>query len=237
MKKIALLGKPNVGKSSLFNRIAKERTAITSEVSGTTRDIKEKNVLIGDKEAVIVDTGGLDDSNELFKKVKEKSLKAAKEADIIIYMVDGKLLPDDEDRKIFFELQKLNKPLALVVNKVDNEKLKEQAWEFLSFGAENFFTISVSHNREVGKLLDWLEKFLPQKEEVLTEDEEEDFEDFLQSLEEEENEKEEENNEIKVAIIGRVNVGKSSLLNALLGEERAVVSEVAGTTIDPVDDY
>ncbi len=237
MKKIALLGKPNVGKSSLFNRIAKERTAITSEVSGTTRDIKEKNVLIGDKEAVIVDTGGLDDSNELFKKVKEKSLKAAKEADIIIYMVDGKLLPDDEDRKIFFELQKLNKPLALVVNKVDNEKLKEQAWEFLSFGAENFFTISVSHNREIGKLLDWLEKFLPQKEEVLTEDEEEDFEDFLQSLEEEENEKEEENNEIKVAIIGRVNVGKSSLLNALLGEERAVVSEVAGTTIDPVDDY
>ncbi len=235
MRKIALLGKPNVGKSSLFNRIAKKRDAITSEVSGTTRDIKESEVLINDKEAIIVDTGGLDDSNELFKKVKEQSLKAAKEADIIIYMVDGKFLPDDEDKKIFFELQKLNKPLALVVNKVDNEKIKEAAWEFLSFGAENFFTISVSHNREVGKLLDWIEKFLPQKEEVLIPDREENLEDFLEKMEKEEDK--EEDKEIKVAIIGRVNVGKSSLLNALVGQERAVVSEIAGTTIDPVNDY
>jgi len=241
MKKIALLGKPNVGKSSLFNRIAKQRTAITSEVSGTTRDINEKEVIIGDKEAIIIDTGGLDESNELFKKVKEKSLKAAKEADIILYMVDGKYLPDDEDKSIFFKLQKLNKPIALIVNKVDNEKEEERAWEFLSFGAENFFTVSVSHNRGVGKLLEWLEKFLPQSV-TIEEDEEEDFESFLISLEEEkskteENITDEEDKEIKVAIIGRVNVGKSSLLNALLKEERAVVSEVAGTTIDPVNDY
>ncbi len=236
MKKIALLGKPNVGKSSLFNRIAKQRTAITSEVSGTTRDINEKEVTIRDKEAVIIDTGGLDESNELFKKVKEQSLKAAKEADIILYMVDGKYLPDDEDRKIFFELQKLNKPIALIVNKIDNEKQEERAWEFLSFGAENTFFISVSHNRGVEKLLDWIEKFLPQTL-TLEEDEEDDFESFLLSLEEEKEEQEEESNEIRVAIIGRVNVGKSSLLNALLKEERAVVSEIAGTTIDPVNDY
>ncbi len=234
MRKIAILGKPNVGKSSLFNRIVRKRDAITSEVSGTTRDIKEEIAKIGEKEALIVDTGGLDESDTLFKKVKEKSLKAAKEADIILYVVDGKTLPDDEDKKIFFELQKLNKPLALVVNKIDNDKLKEHSWEFLSFGAKNFFTISVSHNREVGKLLDWIEKFLPESE-ILKEDTEEDLEEFLESLKEEK--EKEENNEIKVAIIGRVNVGKSSLLNSLLKEERAVVSEIAGTTIDPVNDY
>ena len=236
MRKIAILGKPNVGKSSLFNRIVRKRDAITSEVSGTTRDIKEEIAKIGEKEALIVDTGGLDESDTLFKKVKEKSLKAAKEADIILYVVDGKTLPDDEDKKIFFELQKLNKPLALVVNKIDNDKLKERSWEFLSFGAKNFFTISVSHNREVGKLLDWIEKFLPESE-ILKEDTEEDLEEFLESLKEEKEEEKEKNNEIKVAIIGRVNVGKSSLLNSLLKEERAVVSEIAGTTIDPVNDY
>ncbi len=236
MRKIAILGKPNVGKSSLFNRLVKKREAITSEVSGTTRDIKEQVAQIGEKEALIMDTGGLDESDTLFKKVKEKSLKAAKEADIILYVVDGKMLPDDEDKKIFFELQKLNKPLALVVNKIDNDKLKEQSWEFLSFGAKNFFTISVSHNREVGKLLDWIEKLLPDIK-IIKEDKEEDLEEFLQSLEEENQEEKEENNEIKVAIIGRVNVGKSSLLNSLLKEERAVVSEIAGTTIDPVNDY
>ena len=236
MRKIVILGKPNVGKSSLFNRIVRKRDAITSEVSGTTRDIKEEIAKIGEKEALIVDTGGLDESDTLFKKVKEKSLKAAKEADIILYVVDGKTLPDDEDKKIFFELQKLNKPLALVVNKIDNDKLKEHSWEFLSFGAKNFFTISVSHNREVGKLLDWIEKFLPESE-ILKEDTEEDLEEFLESLKEEKEEEKEENNEIKVAIIGRVNVGKSSLLNSLLKEERAVVSEIAGTTIDPVNDY
>ena len=236
MRKIAILGKPNVGKSSLFNRIVRKRDAITSEVSGTTRDIKEEIAKIGEKEALIVDTGGLDESDTLFKKVKEKSLKATKEADIILYVVDGKTLPDDEDKKIFFELQKLNKPLALVVNKIDNDKLKERSWEFLSFGAKNFFTISVSHNREVGKLLDWIEKFLPESE-ILKEDTEEDLEEFLESLKEEKEEEKEENNEIKVAIIGRVNVGKSSLLNSLLKEERAVVSEIAGTTIDPVNDY
>ena len=237
MKKIALLGKPNVGKSSLFNRIARQRTAITSDVSGTTRDINEKEVLIGDKEAVIIDTGGLDESNLMFKKVKEKSLETATKADIILYMVDGKYLPDDEDKKIFFELQKLNKPIALIVNKVDNDKMREAAWEFVSFGAENLFTISVSHNREVGKLLYWLEKQLPKtKEEKIIEDEDEDFDTFLLSLETQEK-NEEDSNEIKIAIIGRVNVGKSSLLNALIGEERAIVSEIAGTTIDPVNDY
>lgn len=234
MKKVAILGKPNVGKSSLFNRILKQRDAITSEIAGTTRDIKKKIAKIGEKDIELIDTGGLEDRDELFNKVKEKSLKIAKEADIILYMVDGRELPDDEDRKLFFELQKLGKDIALVINKIDNEKLEENIWEFQSFGTKNIFPISVSHNRKVGKLLDWIEKKLPNEQPlIIEEDEELDLESFLEELE---NPKEEESNEIKIAIIGKVNVGKSSLLNALLKEERSIVSDVAGTTIDIVDE-
>ncbi len=236
MKKIALLGKPNVGKSSLFNRIARKLNAITSDVSGTTRDIKRSEVTIADKSAILIDTGGLDDSNELFQTIRRKSLEAAQEADIILYMVDGKKLPDEEDKKLFYRLQKLGKPIALVVNKIDNDRQQEEiGWEFVSFGAQNLFFLSVSHNRGTRKLIDWLGRQLPEEESQphLSEDETLSLEELLQ----EPTEIEEESKEIKVAILGRVNVGKSSLLNALVGEERAVVSPVAGTTIDPVDEF
>jgi len=236
LKKVAIIGKPNVGKSSLFNAIAKERIAITSDVSGTTRDIRYREVSIGEneKECIIVDTGGLDDSSSLFKSVKEMSLKAANESDIILYIVDGKFTPDDDDKKIFFELQKLGREIALIVNKVDNDKLLENAWEFSSFGAKYLFYISVAHRIGIKKILEWLDKRIPNENKVLIEDDEIDFDTFL-NLEDEKLNK--EKREINIAIIGRVNVGKSSILNALLGEERSVVSEVAGTTIDPVDDY
>ncbi len=239
MKTIALIGKPNVGKSSLFNRLAGQRIAITSDVSGTTRDIKKSEIAIDDKEALLVDTGGLDDRDEIFEVVKEKSLKAAKEADIILYMVDGKMLPDDEDKRIFYELSKLNKELALVINKIDNDKMQEIVWEYQSFGFDDIFPISVSHNRGITSLLNWLYKRLPTTKTLeLEKDEDVSLEELLE--EESKNSIEQklqnESNEIKVAIVGRVNVGKSSLLNALTGEERAVVSKIAGTTIDPVDE-
>jgi GTP-binding protein len=246
MTKIALLGKPNVGKSSLFNRIARKRDAITSEVSGTTRDVKKGEVLLNETPAVLIDTGGLDDSSTLFSSVKEKSLQAAEQADIILYMVDGKMLPDDEDKKLFFALQKLGKKIALVVNKIDNDRQQEEiGWEFTTFGTKDIFFLSVSHNRGTRKLINWLESQIPVEERVQQPEIVEDEDDF--ALEEvlaaeeareagESDEKPEEDNEIKIAIIGRVNVGKSSLLNALVGEERSVVSEVAGTTIDPVDE-
>ena len=237
MQTIALIGKPNVGKSSLFNRLAKERNAITSDVSGTTRDVKKTEVEINNKRALLVDTGGLDKSNEMFREVHKKSIEAAKMADIILYMVDGKLLPDDEDKRIFYELQKLGKTIALVVNKIDNDAHEESiGWEFTSFGAKNLFFLSVSHNRNTRKLINWLDNNLEDEENelILNEDEDISFEDFLSLDEKVENEK--ENKEIKIAIIGRVNVGKSSLLNALLGEDRSVVSSIAGTTIDPIDE-
>ena len=235
MKKVAILGRPNVGKSSLFNRLARERDAITSDFSGTTRDVKKRIVTIsGDRDFEVIDTGGIDYSSELFSKVAELSLRAAEQADIILYMVDGKTLPDEEDRELFYRLQKLEKPLALIVNKIDNDKEEERYWEFLEFGADATFPMSVSHNRYFNDFYAWLEQYISPREEKPELKLTEEVDPFA---EEEHMASEEENdNEIRVAIIGRVNTGKSSLLNALLGEERSVVSDVAGTTIDPIDE-
>ena len=231
MQDIIIVGKPNVGKSSLFNRMARKRIAITSDISGTTRDINKIEIQIQDKKALLIDSGGLDESSELFKNVKSKTLLSAKESKIILYLVDVKLGINEEDRKNFYTLAKLKKPIALVINKVDNEKDKERAYEFASFGIKDVFFISVSHNVGLDELYDWLYKHL-NKDESLSVDEDESLEDFLENDEIDEI----DSSRIKVGILGRVNVGKSSLLNALLKEERSVVSKVAGTTIDPVNE-
>lgn len=247
MTTIALIGKPNVGKSSLFNRIAKERDAIISEVAGTTRDIKRREVEIEGKRAMLYDTGGLEDRDEMFDEVKKKSLKAAKESDIVLFIVDGKEIPDDKDRKLFFELQAISKNIALIINKIDNEKMKENIYEYMNFGADNLFDVSVSHNIGVNQLLKWLSSHIPDEASPAIEgadEEDEDEDDFFDFLEEnytEEGEErtqrpEEDTSKINVAILGRPNVGKSSLLNALTGTDRSVVSSIAGTTIDPVDE-
>ncbi|MCK4874561.1 MAG: ribosome biogenesis GTPase Der [Sulfurimonas sp.] len=280
MKKIAIIGRPNVGKSSLFNRLVKKRDAITSEQAGTTRDVKRRHVTIINKEALLLDTGGLDKGCELFDKIKEMSLKAAYQADIILYMVDGKGIPEDEDKKLFYELQTLGKDVALVVNKIDNDKMKEKLWDYYEFGTDAIFGISVAHNRHTVELLDWIASKIPDSD-IIKEESEEDAEEEITVIREElsdkdffanEDENDEEDdgftywdddemdgvvddensifaqndkikefdendiNHIKISIIGRTNVGKSSLLNALLGEERSVVSSVAGTTIDPIDE-
>ena len=241
LKKVAIVGRPNVGKSSLFNRLARQRDAITSDMSGTTRDVKKRVVTISqNRDFEVLDTGGIDYSSELFTKVAEFSLRAAEEADIIIYMVDGKTIPAQEDKELFYKLQEMNKPLALVVNKIDNDKEEERYWEFLEFGADATFPMSVSHNRYFNDFYAWMEEHIPAPEEeeeglVLEEDELDPFAKIVEQIHEEDKEAEVDN-KIRVAIIGRVNTGKSSLLNALLGEERSVVSDVAGTTIDPIDE-
>ena len=240
LKKVAIVGRPNVGKSSLFNRLARQRDAITSDMSGTTRDVKKRIVTISEnREFEVLDTGGIDYSSELFTKVAEFSLRAADEADIIIYMVDGKTIPAEEDKELFYKLQEMNKPLALVVNKIDNDKEEERYWDFLEFGADATFPMSVSHNRYFNDFYAWLEEHIPapKEEEGLVLEEDKEIDPFDQIVRDINSVKEDENdNEIRVAIIGRVNTGKSSLLNALLGEERSVVSDVAGTTIDPIDE-
>ncbi len=242
MKKVAILGRPNVGKSSLFNRLARQRDAITSDVSGTTRDIKKRIVTIsGDRDFEVVDTGGIDYSSELFSKVAELSLRAATQSDVILYMVDGKSIPEAEDRELFYRLQELGKPLALIVNKIDNDKEEERYWEFLEFGADMTFPMSVSHNRYFNDFYAWLEEFIPPREPIKETESKESLEEYTQDridemIEDINTQDEVVDHEIKVAIIGRVNTGKSSLLNSLLGEERSVVSDVAGTTIDPIDE-
>ncbi len=266
MKKLAIIGRPNVGKSSFFNRLLKQRDAITSEQAGTTRDIKKRVTKIFTKQVQILDTGGLDEGNDLFDQIKKFSIRAAKEADIILYMVDGKSLPEDEDKKLFYELESMGKDIALVVNKIDNDKMKEKIWEYYEFGCEDIFGISVSHNRSITPLLNWIEDKLPDsdivkeevvepvkesEEEYVWEEPEYDDDDNYIITGEEENEQGtsiyDENDEVreydesdeehlKVAIIGRVNVGKSSLLNAILDEDRSIVSPIAGTTIDPIDE-
>lgn len=238
MQKVILVGKPNVGKSSLFNRLARRRIAITSDVSGTTRDTNKAKIEVEGKECILIDSGGLDDSSELFKNVKAKTLAEARNSDVILYMVDGKMMPDDEDRAIFYELSKLNLPIALVINKIDSKKDEQREWEFVSFGAKNSFGISVSHNTGVDELSIWLAKHLESKVQIKA-DTSDDFDDFLENYNDEgelSDEIDYESKNIRVGIIGRVNVGKSSLLNALVKESRAVVSDVAGTTIDPVNE-
>jgi len=223
LKKVAIVGRPNVGKSSLFNRLARQRDAITSDMSGTTRDVKKRIVTISEnREFEVLDTGGIDYSSELFTKVAEFSLRAAQEADIIIYMVDGKTIPASEDKEL-----------------IDNDKEEERYWEFLEFGAEATFPMSVSHNRYFNDFYAWMEEHVPAPEvEVGLElQEDTEIDPFAEIVEQIHSEyKGEVDNKIRVAIIGRVNTGKSSLLNALLGEERSVVSDVAGTTIDPIDE-
>ncbi len=245
LKKIALIGQPNVGKSSLFNRIAKKRIAIVSDMAGTTRDIRKHEVEILDRDALMLDTGGIDDTDDaIFSNVKRKAVECAKEADIILFMVDGKKIPDEKDKELFYELQTLGKKLALVVNKIDNDKEKdERLWAFFEFGIdeENLFGISVSHNRGTKSLFEWIwEKLPPRVEEEIINyevDDDDYLEEFLDPVEDiNESADFQDDGEIRVAIIGRTNVGKSSILNALVGAERSVVSPIAGTTIDPVDE-
>ncbi|CAD7286906.1 GTPase Der [Campylobacter majalis] len=238
MQKVILVGKPNVGKSSLFNRLARERIAITSDVAGTTRDTNKTQIQIYDKSCILIDSGGLDDSSELFRNVKIKTLDEAKNADIIIYMVDAKFMPSDEDKELFYSLSGLNLPIALVINKVDSKKDEARAWEFISFGAKDVFHISVSHATGVDELVQWIHKHLKTNL-IKPDDGNDDFDDFLENFDDDGELSKSENYEdknIRVGIVGRVNVGKSSLLNALVKDSRAVVSDVAGTTIDPVNE-
>ena len=240
MKTIAILGKPNVGKSSLFNRLCNQLDAITSDVSGTTRDVKKGTCLINGTPCVLLDTGGIDAKQnaesfsdkkqkkhaykqaELFKRVSEASIQAGLGADLVLYLIDGRGAIDDEDREVLHKIGR-HKRVFLVLNKIDNDKLKESAWEFGKLGVREMFFISVSHNRGLSILLDSIGEALNLTQAVITHDTQESLEEFLQTQDTDTHtdsvgviESRESNEEhlIKVGIIGRVNVGKSSLLNA-----------------------
>ncbi|MDR2638893.1 MAG: ribosome biogenesis GTPase Der [Helicobacteraceae bacterium] len=222
MFRVALVGRPNAGKSALFNRLIGAREAIVSEVAGATRDIKIGRAVIDGAEIEVMDTGGLDDRGEIFAIARKKAIEAAQNADLTLFLADGQLSPDDEDRRLFYELQKQNPAIALVLNKIDNDKLESQRYEYMSYGVKELYTISCSH----GRGLDELKKLLIKAAKASDKANAAETSETAGSQSE----------AIRVAIIGRPNAGKSALLNAIVGFDRAVVSSVAGTTIDPVDE-
>jgi GTP-binding protein len=211
---VVIVGRPNTGKSTLLNRIAGKRLAITEDEPGTTRDRNLADVIWGENEFTLVDTGGLEikPSSTIAKGLKAQIETAMKEADVIIDLVDAKDGVTPADEEVADQLRKANKPVILAANKADNERLETAALEFYELGLGEPLAISAHHGRNVAELLDKIITLLPAGEKVEPAPE-----------------------AIKVAIAGRPNVGKSMLLNALTGDERVIVDEIPGTTRDAVD--
>ena len=211
MKTICLIGKPNVGKSSIFNRLIREKKAIIMDTPGITRDRIYGKVNYQDKSFYLIDTGGISLENASFdKEILMQAELAMDEADIILFVVDGLSELDQTDLYISNLLHKTNKEVIIVVNKLDNEKRKENIYNYYELGFSNIIGVSAEHNLGIDELLKEITKDIE-----------------IETLE--------EDNRIKFCIIGRPNVGKSSLINALINEERVIVSDVAGTTRDAVD--
>ena len=211
---VAVVGRPNVGKSTLFNRVLGERLAIVDDTPGVTRDRNFARTDWAGRSFFIVDTGGvIEDSDEpLDRAVREQALAAVQEADVILFVVDGRAGIHPLDEKLAAILRKSPQPVLLVVNKLDNLPRDQSHLDFWAMGMGEPYPLSAISGKASGDLLDA----------VVAE--------FPDSAEEEEGE-----GIIRVAVIGKPNVGKSSFVNRLFGEERVVVSEVAGTTRDPVD--
>ncbi|MBD2436339.1 ribosome biogenesis GTPase Der [Nostoc sp. FACHB-110] len=211
---VAIIGRPNVGKSTLVNRLAGEQTAIVHDEPGVTRDRTYLPAYWNDREYLVVDTGGLvfNDDTEFLPLIRQQALAALAEASAAIFVVNGQTGPNSADEEIAEWLRQQPVPVLLAVNKCESpEQGIIQAAEFWELGLGEPYPISAIHGNGTGELLDELIKYIPPVSEVP------------------------ETNEIKVAIVGRPNVGKSSLLNAFVGAERAIVSPISGTTRDAID--
>lgn len=214
---VAIIGRPNVGKSTLFNRLGRDRVAITDDTPGVTRDRLYRTVEWSGRYFLMVDTGGfLPRSDELFdQKVREQAELAIAEADLVLFLVDAQVGPVDIDQEIAKILRRSGKPTLLVANKADNFNLHLEANAHFSLGLGEPITVSAISGGNTGNLLDEILARLP-----ATSDAEEPAVDA-----------------IRVAVIGRPNVGKSSLVNRLLGDDRLIVTEIAGTTRDSIDTF
>ena len=210
---IAIVGRPNVGKSTIFNRIVGERVSIVEDIPGVTRDRIYSSAEWLTHDFNIIDTGGIDIGDEPFlEQIRQQAEIAIDEADVIIFMTNGREGVTGADEQVAKILYKTKKPVVLAVNKVDNPDMREMIYDFYSLGFGEPWPISGSHGLGLGDLLDECAKHFPK---------------------EDENQYSEET--IKFSLIGRPNVGKSSLVNAFLGQERVIVSDIQGTTRDAID--
>lgn len=211
---VAIVGRPNVGKSTIFNRVIGDRLAIVEDKPGVTRDRLYAPGEWSGKSFSIVDTGGIeiDGEDEIMKSVRMQAELAVEEADVIIFMVDATAGLTHADDEVAHMLFRSRKPVVVAVNKVDNQRRTDDIYEFYSLGFGEPIAISGAHGTGIGDLLDAVVEKLPELEDI-------EYEDDV----------------IRVALIGRPNVGKSSLVNAILGEDRVIVSDVAGTTRDAID--
>ncbi|PAU37614.1 ribosome biogenesis GTPase Der [Vibrio coralliilyticus] len=241
---VALVGRPNVGKSTLFNRLTRTRDALVADFPGLTRDRKYGQAKLGEHEFIVIDTGGIDGTEEgVETKMAEQSLAAIDEADVVLFMVDGRAGLTPSDIAISNHLRKIEKPSMLVVNKVDGIDADAASADFWLLGVENMYQIAAAHGRGVGALIDRALNPFAEKMAEEARGEIEDLTDFIDEDEEKLDYTEEEaeaefkrlqDQPIKLAIIGRPNVGKSTLTNRILGEERVVVYDMPGTTRDSI---
>ena len=214
---VALVGRPNVGKSTLFNRITKSRQALVDDMPGVTRDRHYADAQWDDKSFTLIDTGGFlsTDDDYFASQIKDQLLKAVDQADIIVFIMDGRAGLSPYDRELADLLRRTEKKVFYLINKIESRRQEDELGEFYSLGIDQFHTVSAEHGVGVGDFLDDLAAELP---EAAPEPEEDD-----------------ENGPIRIAIVGRPNVGKSSLANRLFGEKRVVVNDKAGTTRDAIE--
>ena len=213
---LAIVGRPNVGKSTLFNYIGQKRVSIVEDIPGVTRDRIYLDAEWLDREFTMIDTGGIEieSSDKILTAMRYQAKLAIDEADAILFMVDGKVGLTSADEEVATILRNTRKPVIVAVNKVDNMKKANEIYEFYNLGLGDPIAISAANALNIGDLLDEVVKRLPNEEIV-----------------------EEDSEKIRVAVIGRPNVGKSSLVNRLVGEERVIVSDIAGTTRDAIDTH
>jgi len=252
---VAIVGRPNVGKSTLFNRIVGQRRAIVEDRARTTRDRLYGVAEWNDRRYVIIDTGGMEinPGDAIEERVQDQARLAIEEADVIVFVVDAAAGETPADQEVAETLRLAAAPVIMAINKADNERLEMQGAEFLRLGWEDWYTVSALHGRGSGDLLDAIVVALPEEsfEELSRKQREAEAEDLADQIDEgilPEDGDEEDGAEPtggawfdkdaptpRIAIVGRPNVGKSSLLNQLLGEERSIVSDIPGTTRDAID--
>ena len=213
---VCIIGRPNVGKSTLFNRLIGIRKAVTSEIAGTTRDRLYGVSEWCGRDFILIDTAGLpiSSTDDLALDIKSQIDIALKQADLILFMVDGRFAPDPKDIEAMKFLRRNNKKIILVVNKCDNLDLLKATDQFSEFGIDDTFAVSALHSKAIGDLLDRIIGMLPSRSK----------QELPKAAK-------------KIAIVGRPNTGKSTLVNRILGFERSLVSKIPGTTRDTVDEF